>query len=119
LLPSYFENFPLVVLEAAAAGLTIIATPVGATPEFFSDGKSIMFVRPKDSAQLADAMARVASNEPEAINLAQDARRIFVETLSRRRIAEALAGAYDAALRSRNPTGVAEPTSPARRAASQ
>src|SRR5581483_7299221 len=51
LLPSYYENFPLVVLEAAAAGLAIITTPVGAVPEFFEDGVSAIFIQPGNPRQ--------------------------------------------------------------------
>ena len=46
LFPSYNENFPLVIIEAACAGMPIITTPVGALPEFFTHMENIYFVTP-------------------------------------------------------------------------
>ncbi len=37
-LPSYTEIFPIVILEAMAAALPVIATPVGAVPDMVVDG---------------------------------------------------------------------------------
>ena len=36
-LPSYAENLPLSVIEGMAFGLSIITTPVGATPEIINN----------------------------------------------------------------------------------
>lgn len=37
-LPSFYEGFPNVALEAMAAGVFVIATPTGGTPELVEDG---------------------------------------------------------------------------------
>src|SRR5262249_22502401 len=73
-LPSYMENFPLVVLEAAAAGHAIISTPVGATPEFFKGGVSALFVEPKNSEQIATAIVTLVADGRERSRLGQAAR---------------------------------------------
>jgi glycosyltransferase involved in cell wall biosynthesis len=49
------ESLPYVVLEAAAAGMPIVATRVGGLPEIFG-GDAAHLVGPDDSAALAAAI---------------------------------------------------------------
>lgn len=86
LLPSYCENFPLVVLEAAAAGLALVTTPVGAIPEFFEHGVSALFVEPGNVQQIADAIVRLFKHPEERLRLARAAREVFTTRLSRQKI---------------------------------
>lgn len=93
LLPSYYENFPLVVLEAAAAGHAVVTTPVGAVPEFFADGSSALFVRPRDAGDIAAALRRL--HQPgERVRLAAASRDVFVNRLTRSRIMDSLNSVY-------------------------
>ncbi len=93
-LPSYFENFPLVVIEAAAAGMAIVATPVGAVPEFFQDGISALFVEPRRPDQIGSALLKLIQNPGERARLAAAARNVFVTRLSRSRIMDSLDRTY-------------------------
>ena len=93
-LPSYTENFPLVILEAAAAGLGIVTTPVGATPEFFQHGHSALFVKPGDVPALAEAIGDLLQHETKRQELARAARAVFVEQLSRTRVMDSMYAAY-------------------------
>jgi glycosyltransferase involved in cell wall biosynthesis len=54
--PSRAESFPYIVLEAAAAGLPMIATAVGGIPEITA-GSGVGLVPPDDAGALAAAMA--------------------------------------------------------------
>jgi len=52
------EGAPLVVLEAQMAGLPIVATRVGGTPEIVRDGETAFLVPPEDPAAMAAALDR-------------------------------------------------------------
>lgn len=54
-MPSWNESLPYVALEAAAAGIPLIATDVGGIPEIFGP-LSACLVPPRDAAALAGAM---------------------------------------------------------------
>ena len=71
-MPSWAESFPYVVLEAAAAGLPLIATRVGGIPEIFGQAASRL-VPPADADALANALT-AALAEPDA--MAADAARL-------------------------------------------
>lgn len=69
-LPSYSEAFPTVVLEAMAARLPVIATPVGALPEAFDEGH-ILFVQPGNVPQLAEAILQLVQDQNRRENMAK------------------------------------------------
>jgi glycosyltransferase involved in cell wall biosynthesis len=94
LLPSYYENFPLTVVEAAAAGLAIVTTPVGAIPEFFQDGVSALFVQPGNAAQIASALQMLLERPQERQRLGAAARQIFCTRLARSKIMDSLDSVY-------------------------
>jgi glycosyltransferase involved in cell wall biosynthesis len=50
---SHTEGMPNVVLEACAAGVAVVATSVGGTPEIIVDGTTGLLVPPGDSSALA------------------------------------------------------------------
>ncbi len=57
---SAHEGVSLTILEAMAAGLPVVATRVGGTPEVVADGKTGMLVPAREPAQVAAALASLA-----------------------------------------------------------
>lgn len=63
-LPSlYGEGLPMVVLEAMAAAVPVIATRVEGTPEAVSDGVEGLLAEPGDPISLADKIRTLVSGE--------------------------------------------------------
>jgi glycosyltransferase involved in cell wall biosynthesis len=93
-LPSYFENLPMVILEAAAAGLPIVTTPVGALPEFFVHDESVLFIQPGDVQGLANSLVELMENPARREKLGTAARNVYLESFSRERIMHSLDRVY-------------------------
>ena len=62
--PSWTEAFPLVIPEAMAAGLPVIATAVGAIPDFVKDEEDGFLIAPGDWPALAQRICRLLDDEP-------------------------------------------------------
>jgi glycosyltransferase involved in cell wall biosynthesis len=60
--PTLNDAFPLVVLEAMARGLPVVATREGAIPEMVVDGETALLVEKGDVAGLAAAMKALAAD---------------------------------------------------------
>lgn len=73
-LTSDWEGTPNVVLEAMAAGLPVIATAVGGTPEILADGRTGVLVSAGDEGALVAASERLAGDPGAAAKLGAHAR---------------------------------------------
>ena len=63
-LPSLEDNCPMVVLEAMAAGVPVVAAKVGGVPDLIEDGKTGLFCDPFDAASLRNTVEKLLT-EPE------------------------------------------------------
>jgi len=70
-LASQWEGLPVAVMEALAVGLPLVVTDVGGMAEEFRDGVDSLLVPPRDSAALARAIERLATDEPLRSRLTQ------------------------------------------------
>jgi glycosyltransferase involved in cell wall biosynthesis len=74
-LPSLTEGLPNVALEAAAAGVPVVATAVGGTPEVVVNGQTGFLVPSGDSTALADRISAVVRHPNRARAFGAAARR--------------------------------------------
>lgn len=65
-MPSLWEGFGLVLLEAMAAGKPVVASRVGAIPEIVADGETGLLVPPRDPESLARALLAVLYDPAQA-----------------------------------------------------
>ena len=86
---SAWEGMPMVLLEAGAVGLPVVATDVGGNREVVVDGKSGLLVPSKDPEALARAMVRLMELSPEERrSMGKYGRRHIEENYSLERVVE-------------------------------
>jgi glycosyltransferase involved in cell wall biosynthesis len=78
-LPSLSESFPNAMLEAMAMEKPVVATRVGVIPEIIVDGKTAVTIRPARTEQLADAIARILSDDKFSRRIAQGGLKLVTE----------------------------------------
>ena len=69
-LPSLHEPFGIVILEAWAAKLPVVAANVGGIPSFTADGEDVLLVDPHSPDSIANALTRVLSDRGLATRMA-------------------------------------------------
>jgi len=63
-LPSYSEGMPRAMMEAMAVGKPVVATTAGGIPEIAQDEKHALLVPTRNPNELANALIRIATNQP-------------------------------------------------------
>jgi glycosyltransferase involved in cell wall biosynthesis len=93
-LNSSYEGFPHVVLEAMIAGLPVVATAVGGTPELVCDGENGVLIAANANGALAHTLTRLVTSSEERHRLAAGAKQTVQRFQS-----PAMVDATEAALR--------------------
>lgn len=92
-LPSWAEGLPNAMIEAMAARLPIIVTPVGTIVSYISDGENGLLVEPRSVAGLAAALRRLVEDDALRQKLADAAFQMAQEEFSVEIAADRLAAA--------------------------
>lgn len=82
MISSRFEGLPLVLLEAMASSVAVVATRVGGIPEAISHQRTGLLVPEPEAGALADAAIRLLEAPAERARLAAAARERVVERFS-------------------------------------
>ncbi len=90
-LPTLEDNCPMVVLEAMAAGVPVLASNVGGLPDLITHEKTGIFCDPQHPDSFREGVARLLENPDLARRLAENAkmealRRFHPQTIARRHL---------------------------------
>jgi glycosyltransferase involved in cell wall biosynthesis len=96
--PSLTEGLPLAVVEAAAAGLPIVASEVGGIPEIITHGRDGLLVPPGDPNALAAAIQKLLDDPDQARMLGETARKTAFERFSAEAMVERYMEVYEGLL---------------------
>ncbi len=98
-LSSHWEGLPMVLLEAAASALPIVATDVGGSREAIDEGASGHLVPAGDAAALAASMIEVmAMSGAERQAMGQAGRQLAIRTFELESVADRWQGLYASCL---------------------
>jgi glycosyltransferase involved in cell wall biosynthesis len=97
-LPSRWEGFGLVLLEAMDAARVVVASAVGAIPEVVAHGETGVLVPPDDPDALAEAIVGLLASPDRARAMGAAGRRRLIEHFSERAMLEATQALYNGLL---------------------
>ncbi len=93
-LPSHHEAMPVAILEALSHGVAVVATPVGAIPEFLGHGREALLVPPGDVDSLSDALLTLLEEPATRSELAEAGHRTFLARFEIGTVARKLLALY-------------------------
>jgi glycosyltransferase involved in cell wall biosynthesis len=97
-LPSHYEGFPTVILEAMACGIPVVTTSVGGIAETVVNGKNGFIVPMKNPKAIASAVLKLLENENLRIGMGKIARQTVEKFYSWDKIACKVLECYESAI---------------------
>jgi glycosyltransferase involved in cell wall biosynthesis len=92
--PSTWENFPYVALEAMASGTPVVATRTGGLPEIVRHGRTGLLVSAEDPQGLADAICELMKDPKRLAEMGVESRRVAEHSFSASKVAEQMIAMY-------------------------
>ncbi len=97
-LPTHYDSFPTVIVEAMACGRPVVSTRVGGIPSLVTHGQDGLLVEAGDLPALAGALGEVLRSDELAQRLGRAGRRYAERELSWQRQGDRTAEVFDRAL---------------------
>lgn len=97
--PSVYEPFGLVALEAAALGTPVVVSDTGGLAEIVVNGETGLTFPPLDAAALADAVTQVLRSDVLARRVVRTAREVLARDYAWPLLAERTVAVYERAVR--------------------
>jgi glycosyltransferase involved in cell wall biosynthesis len=96
--PSLTEGSPLIVLEAMAAGVPVVASAVGGIPDQIGHGEAGILVPPSDPDALGEALGALLQDPAYARRLGEAGRRRTENEFSHETLVRRIEAVYRAAI---------------------
>lgn len=93
-LPSFLEGLPLVLIEAMAVGVPVIAARVAGIPELVDDGRNGVLFTPSNWSELADRISQLLSDPALRSRMIARARRTVASEFDIRLAAKSLSDLF-------------------------
>lgn len=81
-LPSYYEGFPVSIIEALLHGCVVAASAVGGIPEIIDDGIDGILFKPKDKKAVKNALEMAMSDKEKALSMGKIGQKKVIEKYS-------------------------------------
>ncbi len=94
-LPSYYEGFPVSLIEAMVKKSAVVACPVGGIPDIIENGEDGILVPPKDTGALKTALINLIDDHSKAKEIGENGRQKVIKKYSVEKNIDNLQKIYD------------------------